>query len=127
MKALTVRQPWAALLMAGIKDVENRSQPTSFRGRLAVHAALKFADPSPYLVLADVAAELELSKSAVLRLPRGVVLGSVELHDCRQDSGSRWALPGQWHWLVRDPRPLPEPVPARGQLGVWNWPGPSPD
>jgi ASCH domain len=124
-RSLTVRQPWAALIMAGVKDVENRTKPTSFRGRLAIHAALRFADPSAGLVLADVAAALGLCKGAVPRLPRGVVLGTVELHDCRRDSGSRWAIPDQWHWLVRDPRPLPDPVPARGRLGLWSWEGSS--
>ncbi len=38
VKALTVRQPWASLIIAGYKDVENRSWTTSYRGRLAVHA-----------------------------------------------------------------------------------------
>jgi len=35
MKVLTVCQPWASLIVAGIKDVEERSWRTDYRGRLA--------------------------------------------------------------------------------------------
>ena len=44
MKALTMKQPWAELIISGIKDVENRSRRTHFRGRFAVHAGLRRAD-----------------------------------------------------------------------------------
>ncbi|MBX6387037.1 MAG: ASCH domain-containing protein [Microbispora sp.] len=40
MKTLTVRHPWAALIAAGVKDIENRSRPTGYRGPLAIHASL---------------------------------------------------------------------------------------
>src|SRR3954452_3561016 len=53
MKALTIRQPWAALIMAGSKDVENRVRPTSFRGRLAIHAGLRFADITSDSITSD--------------------------------------------------------------------------
>ena len=39
MKALSIRQPWAWLIIKGHKDIENRSWPTAFRGRVLVHAA----------------------------------------------------------------------------------------
>ena len=38
MKALTIKQPWASLIIYGDKDVENRSWPTSYRGPLLIHA-----------------------------------------------------------------------------------------
>lgn len=41
VEALSVRQPWAGLVVDGIKDVENRNKATSFRGRIGVHASLK--------------------------------------------------------------------------------------
>src|SRR3954453_23306276 len=151
MRALTIRQPWAALIMAGSKDVENRVWPTSFRGRLAIHAGLRFADITSDSITSDsitsdsipshsitsdsitsdsitsdsivpaVGAELGIPADAVMTLPRGVLVGTVELHDCRRDSDSRGALPDRWHWLVRDPEPLAEPVPATGRLGLWTW------
>ena len=39
MKAITVRQPWAWLLIQGTKDIENRDWPTNVRGQVAIHAA----------------------------------------------------------------------------------------
>lgn len=39
MKCLTVWQPWADLIVKGIKDVENRSRVTRYRGPLLIHVA----------------------------------------------------------------------------------------
>lgn len=33
-----------------------------------------------------------------------------------------WAEPGCKHWLLRDPHLWPDPVPAKGDLGLWNYP-----
>lgn len=38
---LTMHQPWASLLVAGVKRVEGRSWQTTHRGRLWIHAAAK--------------------------------------------------------------------------------------
>ena len=35
---------------------------------------------------------------------------------------SRWARPFCWHWQLADVRPLPEPVPCKGDLGLWRLP-----
>ena len=39
MKALSIKQPWAWLIIHGGKDIENRTWHTKFRGRFLVHAA----------------------------------------------------------------------------------------
>ena len=41
--ALSIRQPWAWLIVNGHKDIENRDWPTNFRGRLLVHAGQTMA------------------------------------------------------------------------------------
>jgi len=41
MKTLSVKQPWAYLLCAGIKDIENRTWKTNYRGRVFIHASAK--------------------------------------------------------------------------------------
>lgn len=38
MLALSIRQPWAWLIINGGKDIENRDWPTKFRSRILVHA-----------------------------------------------------------------------------------------
>jgi hypothetical protein len=40
MKCLTLHQPWASLIVEGVKRIETRSWPTNYRGPLAIHAGL---------------------------------------------------------------------------------------
>ena len=108
MKALTVRQPWASAIIWAGKDVENRSRPSSCRGRLWIHAGLR-------LEAADVL-------PAGTPVPRGAIIGYVTLTGCVQGSASPWAIPGYWHWQLADPVALAEPIPARGALGLWQLP-----
>jgi hypothetical protein len=110
VKALTVRQPWASLIAAGIKDVENRSWRTSYRGPLLIHAGLG-VDVDDLLVWREYLPE---------PLPKGSVVARVELIDCVRDSTSTWALPGRWHWLLANPEPIRAGAPVRGQLGLWD-------
>lgn len=108
-RALTVRQPWASLIIAGLKDVENRSKPTSYRGTLLIHAGLG----------TDTGAMAEHGH-LLGAYPAGVFLGTVDLVDCVCRSASPWAVDGYWHWILENPRPAAGLVPASGQLGLWN-------
>lgn len=111
MKALSVRQPWSGLIVAGIKPIENRTWSTRYRGRLLICSAAAH-DDSPEaqhaarLLPADVSAA-------------GVALGVVTLVDVVRDHPSPWATPGCWHWVLADPLPLVDPRPVRGQLGLF--------
>ncbi len=118
--ALTVRQPWAAAILWGGKDTENRMWRTSHRGRLLIHAGTR-ADPwsdSPQAaVIAAIPEEL--------RALRGVILGEVTLVDCIRGSTSPWAAgrDNRWRWLLADPVPWDVPVPATGQRRLWPFEG----
>jgi len=105
MKALTVRQPWAELIVRGRKDVENRPWRTNHRNLLAIHAGLGFDPHEP-----KVRGELE----------SGAIIGVVDVLDCVRGSESPWGLPGQWHWILGNARRLSKPIPYRGALGLWN-------
>jgi hypothetical protein len=122
VKALSIKQPWAELIVRGVKDVENRSRPTQFRGRFAVHVSLRKApyddvkvDAIPRRLRQPIFQAWEANASA------GRVLGTVELVDCVWGSDSQWAIEGYWHWVLRDARPYARSVPAKGQLGLWEW------
>lgn len=39
MKTLSVRQPWASLLVSGLKDIENRTWVSNYKGRILIHAS----------------------------------------------------------------------------------------
>jgi ASCH domain len=122
MKALTIKQPWAELIMQGLKDVENRSRMTSFRGRFAVHVGLRRADFDDLGLDTKPPRFYKPTKDAWERHSHpGYVIGTVELVDCVDDSASPWAVDGFWHWLLRHPQRYARPVRAKGQLGLWEW------
>jgi hypothetical protein len=110
--ALTVWQPWAGLIMAGIKDVENRTWRTSYRGPLLIHAGSGTDEQGM-----EQHADEIVASGADVRV-RGI-LGTVNLVDVARNHSSAWALPDCWHWVLQDPRRLVEPVPARGMPGLW--------
>ncbi len=111
MKALSIRQPWAWAIMAGHKKVENRSWSTLHRGPLLIHAA-KAID------LAGFRLCRELGIQVPEQLPLGAILGQVELYDVVESLDSPWFV-GPMGFLVRDPRPLAEPLPWTGRLGLF--------
>lgn len=111
MLALTLIQPWASLVMLG-KDVENRSWPTNHRGRLLIHAGLK-VDPRGFEMAEDLGILLPDD------LPAGGIIGKVDVVGCVKDADSPWAMPGQWHWQLANPRPM-RFRPLRGQMGLFH-------
>jgi len=106
-KAITIKQPYASLIMAGIKDVENRTWPTSHRGTLVIHAGKGI-----------VREAMDEHGHLVAQYPAGAIIGTVELVDCVTDSASDWAMEGHYHWILANPRPC-APVPADGKLSLW--------
>jgi hypothetical protein len=123
MKCLTVRQPWASLIFAG-KDVENRSWPTSHRGRLVIHAGANLApgdERRRALGLARLCGEVPDWLHHPLDLPRGSVLGTVELVDVVEGYDSIWATDATYQWVLADPVLFGEPMSAAGRLGLWDW------
>jgi hypothetical protein len=102
--ALSVRQPFAELIMRGVKTVEERSRPTRVRGRIYIYASL---GRWPATEEAEWAEEFGID---IEGLPRGVLVGDVELYDCQ----------GEGEWLFRLPERLATPAkPERHPNPVW--------
>jgi hypothetical protein len=98
------------------KDVENRSWRANYKGPLLIHASA-----SRELYHSELLTEYMASppsQAALDRLPLGCIVGVADLYDYVQDSPSKWAQGGAWHWLLRDVRPI-KPIPCTGQLGLW--------
>ena len=115
MKALSIRQPWAWLIRSGVKDVENRTWRTWYRGRFAIHASKSF-DQTAYRRLLQ-------SHYAPIMPPRtsfrmGGIIGTVRLIKCVDQCSSDW-FQGPWGWLVADCRRC-EFVPMNGRLGLFD-------
>lgn len=114
--ALSVRQPWAWLIVNGFKDLENRSWPTEFRGRVLIHAGKKYG-PDERRDAEVVRLEFGIAIPEVLEL--GGIVGSVEIYGCVKESASPWFCDGGYAFLLRNPELLPFRA-MRGQLGFFN-------
>jgi hypothetical protein len=117
VKTLSVCQPWAWALIHSGKRIENRTWRTDYRGPLLIHASRSMKWDLP--VLPDGTPVPE-------GLPRGVLVGVVELVDCvpyDAASSDPFALPGHWCWRVTSPRPV-DPVPWKGRLQLFDVPMP---
>lgn len=143
MKALTLTQPWASLVAIGAKRIETRGWRTAHRGPLAIHAAKGFPKWAKE-TCAEPAFAAELGRD---RLPVGAVIATCRLISCmptRELQENRLIQvdpearcddfllgeeerafgdysPGRWAWLLADIEALPEPVPAKGALSLWEW------
>ena len=148
MKALTIWQPWAALVMQGVKHFETRSWPTNHRGPLAIHAG-QSRDRAD-LVYNPVMWRYFRAPDhvSVAPLTFSAILGIVELVDCfevqpatrdqpprlstttdprrdiwlREEEGPLGDFtPGRFAWALRVLEVFEHPIPTRGRQGLWEW------
>lgn len=110
MKTLSIRKPWAYLIASGHKDIENRTWHTKMRGRIGVHASLR-VDPDGFTFAAKMGIPLPSD------LPKGALIGSVEIADCVTHSDSPWWR-GPVGFVLRNPEQV-APVPMKGLLGFF--------
>lgn len=127
MRALTIRQPWAQLIVDGHKDIENRSWSTKWRGPLLIHAGLQYdtsariPDPGPDYPAEMNALRLEELAETMRRADRrrGMIVGVVQLVDIVRNDPSPWAQADQHHWKLDDPIAFDEPIMSSGRQGLW--------
>lgn len=104
LPVLSIRQPYAWLVVNGVKDVENRSVRTHYRGSILIHASLSTAN-----LYMDVIEGLE--RLGRVRLPVdydiGGIVGIAEIGDCVRRHSSVWKNRGSWAWVLANARPLP--------------------
>lgn len=124
MKAITIKQPWASLIVHGIKNIENRSWQTNFRGRVLIHSSAKgdiakfgCLQPNQRLKVLNT----PMSRICFNDLPFGSIIGSVEIVDCVQNHPSIWADKGVYNWVLTNPILFPEPIPVKGKLSLWEY------
>ena len=94
MKALSVKQPWAYLICAGIKDIENRTWATKFRGRVYIHASgshgkkfnINLTDEQMIAAFGSIADEVVNGDFQF-----GAIIGHVDIIDCVINHSSIWA------------------------------------
>jgi predicted transcriptional regulator len=118
MKALSLKQPFAELVISGKKKIELRRWNTKFRGEFYVHAS-KIPDKEA------------MKRFGFEGLPTGVILGKVTLIDVKKYStkkehtadrnlhlaSSVW---GEYGFVLENPKRI-TPIPLKGKLGFWNY------
>lgn len=120
MKAITIRQPWAQLIVDGRKDVENRTWSTRYRGEILIHAAA----PSHGDVKTMADCQFWMAKKGLGRPPaiklgqRGAVLGVARLVDCVSASSSPWYI-GPHGFVLVDVLKFETPIPMKGAQSLW--------
>ncbi len=114
MKALSIRQPWAWLIVHGYKDIENRTWKTSFRGHFLVQAGLKF----DYQGYEDVCRQFDIPLPPAHTFDLGGIAGAATIVDCVDQSNSPW-FSGPYGFILKNQQPLPF-LAIRGQLGFFN-------
>ena len=137
VKVLSVKNPYAYLIIQGGKDVENRTWTTDYRGRLYIHVSgdnLPFLTEEPNLMEyyskcdIDKGDTVESFMNAVIDKPdkwllkSQSIIGYVDLVDIIQNSSSPWSIEGQYHWILKNPTLLKNPIrQVKGRLGLWNY------
>lgn len=135
MKAISIRQPWAWLIVrpditnpearavlydnGHMKDIENRDWKTNFRGPVLIHAS-KGMTRDEYGACFRHCEMLGVKLPPMDELQRGGIVGMATITDCVDDSESDWFF-GDYGFVLADAKPLPF-VPFSGALGFFDVP-----
>ena len=125
MKVLTIKQPWATLIMEGYKRFEFRSWKTKYRGDLLIHAGKGV----------DKEAMRRLAKYIPEDMPTGKILGKVTLIDCikcdekikevclkeNKDVYAKSTFVERYAWQLVNVKVFDEPIEAKGKLNLWEF------
>ena len=121
--ALSVRQPWAWAIIYGGKVIENRSLGSIRSGgmiprRICIHAASGMTQDE-YRWGVWRLHRHGVACPAPAKLPRGAIIGTVDVVDIVTESDSEW-FGGQAGLRLADPAPI-DPIPSKGALGYFKW------
>ena len=131
MKAISIHQPWASLILFGEKRFETRSWHPQCRGRILIHASKTFnhveqdlCHKEPFKSVLKVHG-IEF----VNQLPTGAIVAVATLTNCHlvdelteklspfeRDFGDFRS--GRYAWLLQDVKPLVNPIPYRGRQSI---------
>lgn len=145
MKALSIKQPWATLIASNIKNIENRTWQTKYRGRIYIHASQKLASVGFNSVggCADLLTMEQwhsLDKSTKSQLVRSrftasAIIGEVDIVDCVLNHPSIWAEHSAsvlrkgieievpvYNWVLANPVLYEQPIlNVKGALSLWEY------
>jgi len=145
IKALSIMQPWAWLIVNGHKNIENREWSTKFRGLVAIHAGKKEdedcvleltrpdgpfhpvtgnpidIDTGSKLISSD--GEWDTYSNPAWNDQRGGIVGVAEIVNCIRRphllTDDPWFV-GQYGFVIANARPVPF-IPVKGALSFFDW------
>lgn len=126
MKALTIKEPWATLIIEGYKKYEFRSWKTNYRGKILIHSGLTLEKDMK-----------ERFKEYNLDYKCGYIIGEAEIVDCilvdkelneklRNINPLVYARSNHvetYGWKLENIKKYNNPIPCKGKLGLWNYGG----
>jgi hypothetical protein len=139
MRALSIKQPWAWLICAGYKDIENRNWSINksvlrYGGlpqRIYVHAGAK-VDNDGAIQLWENKERLGIQGCINTWVEicntweQGAIIGEVDIVGCRfrfgEENGnlySIWHEVGMYGFLLANPLLYDKPIPCKGKLGFF--------
>lgn len=128
LKALSLQQPWADVVLKHGKMVENRKWKTNYRGFFLIHASKTYDKEGEAFIL-SVLPDIDLD--SLRNAPRGYLVGAADLTDCVHKSfwpliekgsePSPWAF-GPWCFALDWVKSFNDPVPCRGMLNFFTPP-----
>ena len=124
MKALTIKEPWATLIIENYKEYEFRSWKTNYRGKILIHSGLSV--------------EKEMLKRFTdynLNITPGYIIGEADIVDCiKVDKEFNAYLKNKnpiiygrsnhvenYAWKLENIKKYDEPIKVKGKLGLWNY------
>ena len=124
MKVLTIKEPWASLIINGYKEYEFRSWKTNYRGKILIHAGLTLES--------DVADRFSIYN---INYNMGNIIGEATLVDCiKVDENFNQELikinpivyaksnhVETYAWKLENIKKYEKPIPIKGKLGLWNY------
>lgn len=126
MKVLSIKEPWASLIMNGTKKIETRSWKTKYRGEIYIHASLskaKITKPEVYELIKD----MNFKCGYIIckcNLVECIYMTDEYVNDMKTNHYEEYICGhyevGRYAWIVEDVRVI-EPIEAKGKLGLWNY------
>jgi len=133
MKALSVKQPWASLIMSGHKEVEVRTWKTDYRGQLVIHTGKRIDRVAMDFLMGTDSNRPRCKITKDMEFPAGCILGKIKVLDVVPLYEPNWkdwkpyhCIPGVWPgrplfaWWLSNPIKLKNPIPYKGQQGLFN-------
>lgn len=128
LRILTVRQPWAGLIVDQLKSIENRTWPTMYRGIVAIHSAgmADWSDEAFAFLEHTMLMNRDEFSQRNHTCHRSQLIGVARIYSCipYESENSNWRMPPPpgkrgWCWHLVERRRFAKPIAATGAQGLW--------